>query len=535
MYRDTYRSGYARPRQKRGKRKLLLLIILALVVGGVLYKLLAPTAVERAVEQLKFDSSVTEAEKQTIRAAIEAQAKTYSGQLTASVKTDYVAGQSGTVLSALVPVTNKYASKQIITKAELGGVSLFVPSDLNDAALNDLADLLQIEPTKLQKLTTPIEEIEDTAIALLPIDQITPEVKLLTLEDAYYLDSFTKGAIFREVVFTGEAAASMADLKLNELSTKDTTLKINMSGVTALTRVMMRKLNSVPDATYFSEKIGDYLADADITHVSNEVSFKPGCAYSAAVFCSPPEMIEALKDSGVDLVEITGNHNNDVGAQFNTDTINLYKSLGWNVYGGGLNSVDAAKPFVTDQKGSKITFLGYNLADGPNSGAIAKESTAGANLYTDAKAKADIEAAKQSGQFVIVNIQYSECQAYPDGYVEFPICDRPIGGQEAAFRKMIDFGADIVVGSSAHQPQTFEMYKDKWIYYGLGNQYFDQTQWPGTERGVILSHYLIDGKHVQTRLSPTVYDASLQTRLLDQEESEYLLKRFDDAREYLSN
>jgi poly-gamma-glutamate capsule biosynthesis protein CapA/YwtB (metallophosphatase superfamily) len=142
----------------------------------------------------------------------------------------------------------------------------------------------------------------------------------------------------------------------------------------------------------------------------------------------------------------------------------------------------------------------------------------------------DIEAARQTSQFVIVNIQYAECQAYPAGYVEFPLCDGTIGGQEEAFRQMIDFGADMVVGSSAHQPQTYELYEGKPIYYGLGNLYFDQTQWPGTERGIILTHYFAGGKLLQTKLSPTEYDKDFQTRLMDIETAVYLLERLNDAR-----
>src|SRR5690606_10537666 len=143
---------------------------------------------------------------------------------------------------------------------------------------------------------------------------------------------------------------------------------------------------------------------------------------------------------------------------------------------------------IADLKGSKVAFLAYNYADGPNSGAIAGSSTAGANPFSFEAVESDVAAAKQQADFVVVNIQYWECYAYPDGYVEFPECDAPIGQQAEVFREVINLGADMVVGSSAHQPQTYELYNGKPIYYGLGNLYFDQTRWPGTERGIILTH-----------------------------------------------
>jgi poly-gamma-glutamate capsule biosynthesis protein CapA/YwtB (metallophosphatase superfamily) len=294
---------------------------------------------------------------------------------------------------------------------------------------------------------------------------------------------------------------------------------------------MQRKLTQVGgDPLYFSAKIGAFLSDADLTHVSNEVSFKPNCGYSNTLFCSPPEFIETLKASGVDLVELTGNHNNDLGSKFNTETIELYESLGWATIGGGLNTTDAAEPFIADTKNSKVAFLAYNYPDSPNGGAIAGPESAGANSFDFDRIETEIASAKQTADFVIVNVQYWECYAYPDGYLEYPICDKPIGEQEAVFKKLVDLGANMVVGSSAHQPQTYELYKDAPIYYGLGNLYFDQTSWPGTERGIILTHYFVDGILLQTKLTPTVFDKDLQTRIATADQADYLLRRLQTAR-----
>jgi poly-gamma-glutamate synthesis protein (capsule biosynthesis protein) len=394
-----------------------------------------------------------------------------------------------------------------------------------------IATALGLSAANVKPLTMPVTEIPDTAVAFIPATELTSELKLLALEGAYYLDAYTKGAVFRQASYSGEGAASLADLRLNDLATKDDTLKVNMTGVTALTRVMMNKLRAVKDPKYFSKQIGAFLADADITHVSNEVSFKAGCGYSDTLFCAPPEMIEVLKDSGVDLVELTGNHNNDTGNQYNTESINLYHGLGWKTIGGGLNEVEAAKSYIADQKHSKVAFLAYNYADAVGSGAIAKATTAGANRFDYEKIKADIIAAKQQASFVIVDIQFWECYAYPNGYVEFPQCDTPIPTQKDVFRKVADLGAHMVIGTSAHQPQTYEVYNGVPIYYGLGNLYFEQTQWPGTERGIILTHYFVDGKLVQTKLSPTVYDTELQTHLMSDADAAMLLGRLKTARQ----
>lgn len=529
-----------RPRQRgrspRPRRRLLSVVatVLLLLLGFWVYKnFLAPTTPAQAADRLQFESSVAPAERQVIQNAIRDQSATYRGSVKVGIKTS--ATLEGTVLkqsivTAYVPVAHVYATRQKVDKSELGNLDVFVPAETDNQVRSAIAKELGLDTNQLESLSGPVEELDASAVAFVPADQLSPKVKLLTFDGAYYLDTFTSGAVFRDAVFSGGGARGLKDLALNRYSTKDTTLKVNMTGVTALTRNMMKKLSSVGSASYFSEKIGPFLADADITHVSNEVSFRPGCPFSTVAFCAPPEMIDALKASGVDLVELTGNHNNDTGSQYDTDTVNLYHSLGWHTFGGGLNSTEAAKPYIADMKGSKVAFLGYNYADSPNGVAIAQPDMAGANAWYTSKVESDVAAAKKRADFVIVDVQFWECDSYPDGFIEFPECDVPIGQQESIFKQIVDFGADMVIGTQAHHPQTYQLYKGKPIYYGLGNLYFEQTRWPGTERGIILTHYFAGGKLLQTKLTPTVYDDALQTRPDTNDEALYLLQRLNAAR-----
>jgi len=503
------------------------IVLVALIgTGFYVYSKLTSEQQKSQSDTITFDSTVSKTEKQIVLDTIDKSEKSPNSPLKVSVDTVFEAADMAKVISAYVPVMNFYAVRQKISKEEIKTFEIVVPIDTEDEVREGLAKLIGVSSSNISSLSGNIEDITDAQIALVPSTMLTSNVTLLRLDDNYYLDDFSKGALFRQVVLEGKSK----DLSFNTLATKDSLLKVNMTGVTALTRGMQTKLASVNDPLYFSKFIGDYLADADITHVSNEVSFRPGCQFSSTSFCSPPEFIETLKSSGVDVVELTGNHNNDNGSSYNQESISLYRSLGMGTFGGGLNSAEASKPFVTSKKNTNIAFFGYNKADGLGSGAIADESSAGANYYTDDKAKKDIETAKTNQSFVIVDIQFLECYAYPDSYVEFPQCDGTIAGQQETFRKMIDFGADMVIGSSAHQPQTYELYNGKPIYYGLGNLYFDQTQQPGTERGIILTHYFLGSRLLQTKLSPTVYNKDLQTRLMTNDESLYLLERLRAAR-----
>lgn len=518
-------------------RKALFTLLTVVLLGGAGFLLysnfFAAETVEKAIEvRLEFDDSITSTEQELVKSAISNQAIILESSVTVSASTATSLNSANNLLDVYVPVTELYSVRQNITSEELKTTPVTFSESIDPIIKQAIIGAFSL-PEENTRTYTSLEEIDADEIAFINEKDITYTVKLLSLDNEYFLDSLNSGGMFREAVYSGDGATQLASLNLGIAFSESDVLKINMTGVTALTREMQKKLAVVKDPLYFSANIGKFLADADITHVSNEVSFSENCQYSYSLFCSPPEFIETLKASGVDLVELTGNHNNDLGSENNLETIQLYQQLGWGTVGGGINDEEARKPYIVNQDGSTVAVLAYNYPDSPNGGAIAGPNRAGANVFdfSFASIEEDIIAAKEASDFVIVSVQYWECYAYPDGYVEYPICDKPIGEQEATFKKLVDLGADMVVGSSAHQPQTYELYNGKPIYYGLGNLYFEQTQWPGTERSIVLSHYYKDGALLQTKLTPTVYDDALQTRVATDEEANYLLTRLNEARE----
>lgn len=492
-----------RPRKTMRERLaalLRLLVVVGIIFGGWrLYTTFAQPSTEELLDQyLSFSEEVNQEVQDSIRNyALENNIRLYSG-LALSIEPQYTKPAENRIVTVLVPVAEQYAVQRTIE----GG---------------------------LEGLYEAVDESPD--YRLVDVYELTPEDTLLDVAGEYYLETFNSGAVFESLKIEGVQQAEFDLFSTGyEALSPENVFSMHTTGVTALTREMMNDLNAGVEPTFFSDKIGEFLAAADITHVSNEVSFKEGCSYSATLFCSPPEFIETLKASGVDVVEITGNHNNDVGASFNTSTLQQYKELGWEYVGGGLNDEDATKPYIIEKDGTTFGMLAYNYPDAPNGGAISGPDKAGANAYSTEKMRSDVASLREQVDFVQVNIQFWECYAYPDGYVEFPECDVPIGQQEPVFKSVIDAGADMVVGSSAHQPQTYEQYNDGWIYYGLGNLYFDQDRWPGTERGIVLTNYFHNGALLQTRITPTVYGSDFQTRKMTAEESQYLLQRLNDAR-----
>ncbi len=366
---------------------------------------------------------------------------------------------------------------------------------------------------------------------LIDVNNLNNKDRLLRINDRYYLDDFKSGAVFRVIKFDSELYNEeikplVVGVMTREFPSKETVLTFAQTGVTAMSRGMNAKLYEVGDATYFAEEIGEFLSSFDLTHTSNESSFTDYA--STANICSDKRFMDTLVTIGLDIVELSGNHNQDCGNVAASETIDMYREKGIQIVGGGKTETEAAVPLEINVKNNNVTMLAFN----ESTGGATHGDTPGANQYYEDVAAWQIDEAKKRGDYVIVDVQYYECSAYASTY-EDPTCDRAdsaAGDQVGFFRHLIDLGADMVVGTSAHQPQTYELYGDGVIYYGLGNLFFDQYWWPGTTRSLILVHHFYHSNLLQTEIVPTVYDSNMQTRLLDEETSKWFLQRLLSVR-----
>lgn len=444
-----------------------------------------------------------------------------------------------------VPVGHMYWIRDGVTSAEVeAGELLTKPQYLETIETAFPAATVSTSDDLLGSLAA-----DESVPALIPLQDLNPSYKLLQLDEAYLLDDIEAGGYVRTVDVIGQSAdlktfvANVDEIVKTELTSdtdtfvsidQDSILSLRMTGVTAISRNLAIKVDRSGDGGYPATKIASFLASTDLTHTSNEVSFVPGCVPTQSLsFCSAPGYLETLTDSGIDIVELTGNHNNDYGSNYNASTQQTYVENGMRYFGGGSDETDAAKILYEEIDGSKVALMGYNFYNtyaGP--GALAAGDRPGANAFSFDKIERDIETAKSQGAIAIVTVQYQECYSYPATDVIYPPCYRPLSNpdQRADFRKIADLGADIVIGTQAHQPQSYEIYGDSYIYYGLGNLFFDQIPWIGTRQGLILTHYFYSGRYIQTKIDTTLYGNDMQTYVTEGEDRRQLLNLLKDAR-----
>jgi poly-gamma-glutamate synthesis protein (capsule biosynthesis protein) len=363
------------------------------------------------------------------------------------------------------------------------------------------------------------------ALAILPFEKLDPRLKVLTLAGQSPLwKSFDPAAYPLSIGFgfAGDAAAveAVRTAVIWPASNRDPSklTVLMMTGVTALTRATAWKMDQ-KGIEYPAALIGDWLRDADILHVSNEIAFSETCpkadpAQSSLRFCSQAQQIGLLDSIGVDVVELTGNHVMDWGAEALLYTLEQHRARGWLDFGGGSDLEDSLQPALFEHNGNRVALLGCNQA-GPST-AWATADRPGAAPCDRDRLFAEVARLRQDGYLVIFTYQWAESYRA-----------MPMAPQQEGFRAAADAGASIVSGSQAHQPQSFEFRNGAFIHYGLGNLFFDQMASAAVRQEFLDRHVMYDGRYISTELLTTFLEDFAQPRPMTAEErAEFLAGLF---------
>lgn len=385
------------------------------------------------------------------------------------------------------------------------------------------------------------------AWAILPFDALMPQLKVIAIDGISPLSksSFDPSSAPLVVTFNlvkregASVVPSDADLQTlrhaialtNRDPEKMTTLV--MTGVTALVRATADKMET-NGVLYPAERIVDWLAGADLTHISNEVSFyedcpKPDPHSRLLFFCSSPDYIELFDFIGADIIELTGNHNNDSAYVYGVDVVpfslDLYEQHDMVYYGGGIDLSDAVTPLTLTDHGNQLAFIGCN-ASGPDFAWATDEHGGSAPCGNYQWMADEISRLKAEGYLPIATFQYYE------DYYNFP-------NEEHIrdFGMMADTGAVIVNGSQAHLAKGMTFRDDAFIQYGLGNLFFDQmgiidqygNQITETRWEIIQRHTFYDGKYLSTELLTAMLEDYAQPRPMTEKERAIFLESLFEA------
>ena len=372
---------------------------------------------------------------------------------------------------------------------------------------------------------------EIPTLILLPFDQLEPRFSVLAIdgqtpiENAHYFDAANYPLVvdyYAHVLAHGvdnqDALAHFTKaLPAIPGSNRDPDrlTVVAITGVTALTRMTAFQMDKFGD-DWPARVIGPDLAAADITHASNEVSFIPGCQTDTSagnlLFCSKPGYMDTLTASGVDIISLTGNHQNDFGLPDALTSLQLQADAGFRLFGGGKNMAEATAPLFMEHNGNRLAFLGAN-SFGPVQAWATEDGPGAAPLDLDALT-ASIGAIRQSGQADVIFVDVQSEERYEIS---------PLPAQRTDFNAISQAGADVVTGVQAHSPQALEFTDGRLILFGLGNLYFDQMWSEPTRQGIVAKHTIYNNRHISTQLLVTIIEEYGQPRWATPTEREQIL------------
>lgn len=227
--------------------------------------------------------------------------------------------------------------------------------------------------------------------------------------------------------------------------------------------------------------------------------------------------IQALSEAGFTVVSLANNHVFDYGARAFHRMVELLEKNGILHAGAGLNITDARRPAVVEANGLRVAFLAYGW--GFIQCVRAGRLTFGTAPLDRRIILQDLTEARRQADVVIVSVHWGyERELYP------------LPSHRRLAHKLIDAGADLIIGHHPHVLQGIEMYGRGAIAYSLGNFCFADPgyfeAWGGRDRcSAILKCSFSHSGLERVEIIPTVANESFQPVPLEDVEKEEALAR----------
>jgi len=252
---------------------------------------------------------------------------------------------------------------------------------------------------------------------------------------------------------------------------------------------------------YPFQKISHFLRGIDIVFGNLEgpiVENPPEFSDDSLKFAFNPKVIKGASWSHFNLFSLANNHTLDMGKEGLEETEKWLKKYGINFVGdplsGSSDNLDSS--FLRDN----ITFLAFNQIF--------------PFMDKEEEIIKIIKMVKSSNpdNFLIVSMHWGE---------EYKLTNSPF--QQSLAHRIIEAGADLMIGHHPHVVQNIEKYQGKIIFYSLGNFIFDQYFSTETQEGLAVGLEIYPDRLV-CRLFPLQINLSQPVLMQQNKTSEFLIQ-----------
>lgn len=173
-------------------------------------------------------------------------------------------------------------------------------------------------------------------------------------------------------------------------------------------------------------------------------------------FNSPQEFGDAMVDAGFNLVSLANNHTLDRGEKAVLNSCEYWKTKDVLTAGSYTSFEEANEIKIKEKNGIKYTLLSYTY--GTNGIPVPSGKEYLVNLYSDEKAKEDIEKVKDKVDIILVSMHWgTEYQT------------EPTEEQKRQANYLSSLGVDIIIGTHPHIIEPITYINDTLVIYSLGN------------------------------------------------------------------
>ena len=214
-------------------------------------------------------------------------------------------------------------------------------------------------------------------------------------------------------------------------------------------------------------------------------------------FKVPTFMVKGIVNAGFDVLTLANNHIMDYGCSALTQTIATLDEAGLRHCGAGLNLAEACAPTIIEANGLRLAFIGLTTTYPDQFWAT--PTRCGTCRPTDAVLEQILAQCNAEADLTIINIHWGTEKN-----------KTPNPDQIERAHRLIDLGADLVLGHHPHVLQGVEVYKGRLIAYSLGNYIFGSYSENAHTSMIMVITLDIDGL-VKARMVPIhVYNAVVQ-------------------------
>lgn len=218
-------------------------------------------------------------------------------------------------------------------------------------------------------------------------------------------------------------------------------------------------------------------ADLSIINLETAVTERGAPADKQYAFRAPSTTFLSLRQAGVDVVTMANNHGMDYGTPGLRESLTGARAAGMPLVGIGLDERSAYEPRVVTVRGQRIAVLGATqvLDTGLQQAWTARGDRPGlASAKREDRLLEEVRSARRTADTVVVYLHWGK---------ELQPC--PLDAQRDLARRLIQAGADVIVGTHAHVLLGGGYLDGAYVDYGLGNFAFAARSTQTVQTGVL--------------------------------------------------